>query len=462
MNFHKNLFLNCLSTVVLFSSIAHSEEKAAKSNEDSNQTSLFTRLQVAGSEPDEHRFRICRRMLVGPWHNQPREYDGYNGFVGWSSVTRLKSGRWAVAFTSGSWHASFPWTEEICESLRLKNPEIYEQILSWDQIGRPKIPSPRGGRAHVMFSDDEGQSWSKPETLIDTELDDRHPTILELKDGTQLCMFFTYGWLPDDPRVSAGARWMRSEDGGKTWSKPMSSPGKGSGFSAGPAIQLFDGSVVWVSEGREESCGEKNLIFVYRSEDEGRTFEQAATVTAKHNLYEPTVAQLLDGRLVMMMREEGDICWSRDGGRTWTQPVSTGVRLFDPHLLSLPNGVLACFHGSYTQKRLRVILSPDGGQTWYGPGESYGYSVDPSVYGYSHPMLLPNGEVYLVYNHSGGHKPADARTQAIWAIGVRVHDDAKGIEIVPAPGSPAATGAFTNEIQRIDKEDEDPELGKRF
>jgi len=77
-------------------------------------------------------------------------------------------------------------------------------------------------------------------------------------------------------------------------------------------------------------------------------------------------------------------------------------------------------------------------------------------------MLLPNGEVYLVYNHSGGHKPADARTQAIWAIGVRVHDDAKGIEIVPAPGSPAATGAFTNEIQRIDKEDEDPELGKRF
>ena len=35
-----------------------------------------------------------------------------------------------------------------------------------------------------MHSDDEGQTWSKPQTLIDTEMDDRHSTILELDDGT--------------------------------------------------------------------------------------------------------------------------------------------------------------------------------------------------------------------------------------------------------------------------------------
>ena len=65
---------------------------------------------------------------------------------------------------------------------------------------------------------------------------------------------------------------------------------------------------------------------------------------------------------------------------------STGWDVFDPHLVYSPNGALACFHGSYKKGGIRVLLSSDGGKTSNGPGKGYGYSVDPSTYGYAHPM----------------------------------------------------------------------------
>ena len=48
-------------------------------------------FEVKGVEPDESLYRSCRRMIVGPWMNQPRHYPGYNGFVGWAGVARLGS-----------------------------------------------------------------------------------------------------------------------------------------------------------------------------------------------------------------------------------------------------------------------------------------------------------------------------------------------------------------------------------
>ena len=119
--------------------------------------------------------------------------------------------------------------------------------------------------------------------------------------------------------------------------------------------------------------------------------------------------------------------------------------MFDPHLVMAPSSVLALFHGSYTKVGgVHVLLSPDGGHTWHGPGmdggRPHGYSVDPSVYGYCHPMVLPDGTIYVVYLHTGGHLLADARTEALWGLRVLVHDDAGWIDILPALGSPAALG----------------------
>ncbi len=380
-------------------------------------------FKALGSEPPAALYKTCRRMLVGPWVNQPEEYQGYNGFVGWPGVNRLKSGRWFVTFSSGYWHASPPLTDDV-----KKDPKCLAQIDAWQKIGMPDIFAPRGGRANLMHSDDQGRTWSKPQTLIDTELDDRHATILELNNGSLLCSFFDYS-LPGVAQV----KYLLSLDGGNSWSKPSTLPGDATSFGNGSVIKLSDGNIILAAENKLGAQG----IAVYRSNDQAASFERTAIVRAQHDLFEPTVAELPDGRLILMARPEGDISFSNDRGQTWTKSVSTGIKLFDPHLLMMPNGVLACFHGSYQAGHLRVILSPDLGRTWHGPAERHGYSVDPSVYGYSHPMLLPDGSVYLVYIHTGGHRPADARSEALWALRLRINDNADGIQILPDPYPPA-------------------------
>jgi len=398
-----------------------------------------------GTDPPQDRHKDCRHMLVGPGKNQPANYEGYNGFVGWTGTSQLQSGRWIVTFSSGHWHASYPWTDEIRERCQA-DPKVWARFQAWRGFGLSDLRSPRGGRTHFIYSDDEGKTWSKPKPLIDTELDDRHPTILELDGGTLFCTFFSSSFL-DPARVFS----IRSSDDGNTWSKPMQLGAKGEplgkeeAFGNGSLILLPNGTLViatqaddWPGKKLPEKTGNV-YIGVYRSSDRGETFELAATVPTRPNGDgEPGIARLPDGRLVLIVRRNGDVYWSNDDGQTWTEPRSTGVDMYDPHLVVLPNGVLACFHGSYGAGGLRVILSPDGGSTWHGPKERIGYAVDPSVYGYSHPLVLPDGTIYLTYLHTGGHLPEDARTEAIWGLRLDIKDKADGIEILPALGSAAA------------------------
>lgn len=312
-----------------------------------------------------------------------------------------------------------------------------------------------------MHSDDQGQTWSAPRTLVDTDWTDLHPTVLELQDGTLLCTFCS-----DHLPLACKAQFMLSHDQGQTWTEPRMPDGAIGGFGNGPAIQCADGAILWVMENRLASEGNFHLrspgTAVYRSTDQGRTFTRWSVVPSERDVYEPSIVELPDRRLAVITRRHGDISFSDDGGKTWTPAVSTGVEMYDPHLLLLPNGVLACFHGSYHDRpgHLRVILSPDHGRTWHGPVDRCGYTIDPSVYGYCHPMLLPDGTVYLVYIHSGGHSAADARTEALWGLCVRVHDAADGIDILPAPGSPAERGIMSADLLRLETTGGDPTLGE--
>ena len=161
----------------------------------------------------------------------------------------------------------------------------------------------------------------------------------------------------------------------------------------------------------------------------------------------------------MISRRMGPVFRSYDRGATWSDPVLFGIDIFDPHFMLFPNGVLACFHGSYKGGGLRVILSGDDGYTWHGPAEGVGYAVDPTVYGYCHGIMLEDGSAYLVYLHTGGHDPHDARTEAVWGLRVRPHDDACGIDILPAPGSPRDLGSEFSEKEGIRFHGGDPILG---
>jgi len=263
---------------------------------------------------------------------------------------------------------------------------------------------------------------------------------------------------------------MLSSDGGATWTSPLDPAGEPQegGFGNGSAILLEDGTVLWAISGAFGDASGLARVRIFRSRDHAASFEVIAEVAADHDLHEPTLAALPDGRLVLASRREGDMTWSSDGGHTWSMSESIGWGLYDPHLLSLSNGVLALFAGSYHAGGIRALLSPDGGHTWHGPGRRddnpYGYSVDPEVYGYCHPMLLEDGTAYVAYLHTGGHRPEDACSESLFALRVKVRDDAEGIEILPAPGSPAAVGRVAEADGGAAEGGDggDPELGDRM
>jgi hypothetical protein len=419
-----------------------------------------------GHEPPADAFKRCRRLIVGPWVNQPEEYEGYNGFVGWAGITRLRSARWALTFTSGYWHGSPPSTAELA-----KDPQTRARFEEAYKIGMPRIQAPQGGRAHVMYSDDEGLNWTTPATLINTPDDDRHPTILEAADGTWVCTFFTFAF-----HRGVQSWYMLSTDAGGTWSEPrkLAEEAQG-GFGNGSAILLRDGTILCSVGGSDYDKGrpdeDSEDLLIVRSTDNGRTFHKLSRITCAGRLgaAESPLAELPDGRIVLISRRMGPIRWSADQGRSWSPPQTFGVELFDPHFVVLPSGVLACFHGSYNTGGLRVMLSPDMGVTWHGPAiqKGYldkqggiGYAVDPSVYGYCHPMLLPDGTVYVVYLHTGGHLPHHARTEALWGLRLAVSPAADGIEILPAPGS-AADASSGDWLRKLQFSGGDPELGAK-
>jgi hypothetical protein len=395
------------------------------------------KLNVIGKDPPAERKYVCRRMLVGPWRNQPDQYEGYNGQVGWASIAVLKSGRWVVTFNSGYWHASLPTAGKALKEER--NKKYMEDYWA---MGCPQVSAPRGGRCHLMVSDDAGLTWSRPTTYIDTGNTNLHPSILEMENGNLLCSFCDER-LPigDEPGpLYHRIAYMRSEDQGDTWGEINFLPDTTS-MGNEPAIQIADGTVLRISSERFDSEMQYDSVVIFASGDNGRTFDLRSTIKATdHHMHEPSLVEMTDGRLAIVTRPDGDISFSDDKGMTWTKPVSTGIHMYDPHIVQLPNGVLAIFHGSYFKSGVHVYLSKDNGQNWNGPGEGIGYEVDSSAYGYCCPVVLNDGTVYIVYQHTGGHKTYHARTQALWGIHVRVFDSADGIEILPASGSPEDLG----------------------
>ena len=367
----------------------------------------------------------CRGIIVGPGVNQPDPFPGYAGFVGWESPIRLKNGDWLVGLNAGYWHAS------------VSTPMHYSpaNLEAYRKMGMPTgIVAPTGGRALITRSTNEGKTWSKPKTLIDTPADDRHPAFVQLKDGTVLCCFFIY--LGDEPETPGKIPaphifFIRSFDNGKTWEKnprPLGTPYFHE--TDGPFAKLKDGSVLLAINGRPHGALDEAGIF--RSKNRGKDWKLLSTIKTDHDLQECTVTVLPDGRWVMMARPEGDISWSGDQGKTWTTPVTFGMRMFAPSLYVLRDGTLVCLHGSYGAGGLRLIFSCDGGETWIAPAKNFGFLVDNS-YGYGKAMELPDGSLFISYLATGGHATTDAQQNAIRCIRLRVRTDHSGIDLLPAP-----------------------------
>jgi hypothetical protein len=306
------------------------------------------------------------------------------------------------------------------------------------------------GRVEMITSNDDGQSWSWPRTLLDGPIDDRDSGVLETAKGSLLVTTFTSQayeptlakanvekkwdharlaqWNAVNARLPAEARkkelgvWMiRSTDGGVTWSQRydclVNSP-------HGP-IQLSDGRLLYAGK---DLWREGERVGVCESTDDGLSWRWLADITPrdgdKHSEYhELHAVETADKRIIVQIRNHNPAneretlqCESSDGGKTWTRPQSIGVWGLPSHLLKLRDGRLLMTYG-HRRAPLgnQARVSIDHGRTWSEPIVLYGEGVTTDL-GYPSTVELADGTLLTVwYEVTKGTKNATLR-QARWRL----------------------------------------------
>ena len=371
-------------------------------------------------------FRQCRKMVTGPGVNEHPAFPGCTGFVGWESVMQKRDGEMLCSFSAGYWHVSFPTPIDI-------KPDV---LANYRDGGFPeKIHAPTGGRALLCRSKDNGTSWTQPTTLVDTPGDDRHPVIVQLQDGSLLCVFFVvdnwYGYMapPEGRHKNSRVASIRSTDDGRTWSKPvfMPSPFKYYDRMCGKPIVLKNGHVLLSTYGLEEWGGREELG-VYRSENQGQSWRFVSRLTASvTSLDEPAICQAMDETIVMIARLDGEIAFSSDEGQVWTKPQAFGIKMVAPCLLTLKDGTIVCiFGGGGRPGGIQIMWSDDKGRSWTTPARDRGFRIDDSVYVYAIGCEMADGSLYIVYYDPRGKQ----RKTAIWSVRVRIREDRCGIDLL--------------------------------
>jgi hypothetical protein len=243
------------------------------------------------------------------------------------------------------------------------------------------------GRVELIRSLDEGKTWSHPQVVWDTPIDDRDAGILETPRGALLVSTFTSLVYEKQPKyreirqaIEAAQRqslldsWMlRSTDGGLTWSAayrvPVNSP-------HGP-IALSDGRLAYPGKVLYGKSGEIGVCF---SVDDGLTWKDFAPIPTRagdqhENYHELHGVEVKPGHLLVHIRnhnatnaQETLQSESLDGGETWTAPRPIGVWGLPSHLLRLRDGRLLMSYGYRRAPRgNHARVSNDQGRTWSEP-----------------------------------------------------------------------------------------------
>lgn len=289
------------------------------------------------------------------------------------------------------------------------------------------------GREVLMRSVDDGKSWSLPQEIYNSELDDRDANLLTMPDGTVILSWFTSTvfepyWIERGSRITRKMReelvgsWMlKSGDHGHTWDKtPLRMP---AGNHISPSI-LSDGSLL--------TCGAAGKEYsVFKSPDGGRTWRKTGVIASPVKadgqtiLNESHLLEVAPGRIVAVFRSsEADICpiyqsESDDGGHTWSCARKLPVMGCPPQLLKLRNGILMCSFGHRrTPYSIRAMFSRDLGRTWDFDNivTLYQWDDKPDM-GYPSSIELNDGRILTVFYCSRRDKAPDSRQpEGIFAL----------------------------------------------
>ena len=249
------------------------------------------------------------------------------------------------------------------------------------------------------MSDDHGGTWSQPTVLLDSpDGHDYDPSIMAI--GPRVIVSATTTPLNESAITTSRIIAVRSEDSGRTWSKPFEIP-TGRRYTSGKinnGIVLKDGTALlgytWeknLDTGRIQSLateGEMEEVnAVLLSLDEGRTWTSSesvglatrradTSVTAINGLCEPALVECEDGSVFMLSRTGLTNLYgarSTNGGRRWSEPYQTSLVSHNAPAAMCKfrgekSGVLAVWNNSPEHRwPLSVAASFDGCRTWTPP-----------------------------------------------------------------------------------------------
>ena len=265
-----------------------------------------------------------------------------------------------VTYGQGSFgYAAFP---DVC---RLDDGRLMAVFYAgYGHVSHPNTDYPNGGRICMVYSRDDGRTWTAPKTIADTGYDDRDPSVVQLADGRILCNFFAL-----TPDGVSGERLVtkvtESSDGGQTWSEPVTVY---EGYAVSSPIRVLSNGTLLMPlyrQANDTAWGAVGLSY-----DQGVTWEKPAAIPRNGFRLdaETDVIERQDGSLYAIQRYEMAYSVSNDGGKTWSSSRSVGFHGQCPYLYRAPNGVVVMAlreELSTTQTTIRVSL--DDCKTWSKP-----------------------------------------------------------------------------------------------
>lgn len=303
---------------------------------------------------------------------------GAGGYEAFPDVCRLQDGRLLCVFYAGYGHVALP------------NENL-----------------PKGGRIVVCYSSDEGKTWTDAQTIIDTPLDDRDPSVVQLADGRILCTFFTYERSGSDVTTQTGIS--ESSDNGKTWSEPRFL------FKNVPVSQpiriLSDGTLLLpmyaIFPGKLPS-GAVSLSY-----DQGKTWSDVIIIPngGQQLDAETDVIELKDGTLYAIQRDWMGVSYSKDKGKTWSVSKHAGFAGHCPYLYRTKDDVILL---ATRLPKTNLRISRDECQTW-----SESLLVDDVFGAYPSMVELKDGSILIVYYEEGAGSSIRAKKFQVTDSGVK-------------------------------------------
>lgn len=281
-----------------------------------------------------------------------------------------------------------------CEPILRRMPN--GELLLVCQCGDVSEPAP-GNRVYVFHSADDGETWNRPALIREDDGRAVYQTEVTVIGGRVI----VYLALHNGRFVDWVGDRLVSDDCGYTWTSIGPLPGYETYAFPRGAIRLRNGGLMMpvqhypVSRQENERMRRENrMVFdaevdrvendVLLSHDEGESWEafcgpqimMKGATGRKWVWSEPTILELKDGRVVMLLRVCGTGClWrseSVDGGRSFSLAVPTDIPNPNnkPKLLRLQDGRIALIHtpnsilGFAGRNPLAVWLSEDEMKTF--------------------------------------------------------------------------------------------------